>query len=153
MAPWVPGPAAKTSMPRDNEGERWLCSLLMSTQSLWFCIWNRDVKRAAHWTVKKKLSRITQVRVYLCQLLLLFLPRRLFTVIIKVIVSQDWNGKIISPLSVSQEVLFRIICLKCRFLAMGKMMFEIIFWCRDAGYMRERGWHAGKAESDLNWQP
>lgn len=26
MAPWVPGPAANTSMPRDNEGDRQLCS-------------------------------------------------------------------------------------------------------------------------------
>ena len=73
MAPWAPRPAAKTSMPRDNEGDRRLCSLLMSTQSLWFCIWNRDVKLVARQTVRKKLSWITQVWIYFVPASLLFL--------------------------------------------------------------------------------
>ena len=76
--PWVLGPAAKTTVPRENEEDRRLCSLLMSTQSLWFCIWNRDVKLVARWTVKKRKKRrgwkgwITQVWIYFVPASLLF---------------------------------------------------------------------------------
>lgn len=147
MTPWVPGPAAKTSMPRDNEGDRWLCSLLMSTQCLWFCIWNRDVKLVACWTVKKKLSWITQVWIYFVPALLLFLPQCLFIVIIKVINESEMELQLVNTLSCLyvRRVLWSIIFLKL----MIKMTFEIICLYRDAGSMRERG----KTQSDSNWQP
>lgn len=67
------GQLPRHPMPRDNEGDRRLCSLLMSTQSLWFCIWNRDVKLVARRTVKKKPGWITQVWIYFVPALLLFL--------------------------------------------------------------------------------
>lgn len=72
------GQLPRHPMPRDNEGDRRLCSLLMSTQSLWFCIWNRDVKLVARRTVKKKPGWITQVLIYFVPALLLFLLQWLF---------------------------------------------------------------------------
>lgn len=137
MAPWVPGPAAKTSMPRDNEGDRRLCSLLMSTQSLWFCIWNRDVKLCSLLDCQKK-AALNHSSLDLFCASFPFVPSAAAHYCHYQ--GHKWvrDGADSGYRSVFSG------SLTTRLLSVIKMMFEIICLYRDAGNMRETRWHAGK---------